>query len=244
MSRLRRRTVGLVALAIGAAVVAIGAYEARINELAGQIGGTVGVLRLHRAVVAGATPGADDVESVEMPASWVPPGAFGALDELRGLVSAAALPVGTVLSVGLLVGPPELSSDERRSVVLFDRAALTDGAAPGAHVDVVASFDASVVGVARSEVVVRGARVVAVGDGAVEPATSHADAAPVADAAGAASIGVESRVPVAFAVDPGAALRLAFAESFASTLRLAVISPLARTTSVVPSYSAPHGTAP
>lgn len=227
MSRARRRIVVHTLVALGCAVAALGSFQARIDRLESDIGPRTDVLRLRHAVGADTVVTDHDVESVALPERWLGTGSISDVAELGGRVAGVDLPGGSYLTSEVLVARPEISRGERRAVALIDPGALGAGVGPGAHVDVVAAYDAATVGTARSEVVVSSARVLSVGS---------------ADGSGDDDR-LDGRVAVAFALDPAAVLRLAFAEA-ASTVRLAAVPENSVSTPSVPSYSPALGSAP
>lgn len=224
MNPRQRRGALLIALAaVGAAGVLV--WVARfVADVEDQVGPSVQVLRLSVPAPAHQPVPPTAVETVTVPQRWAPPAALRRATEVNGLVAAAALPAGTLLQAGMLVPPPALRAGQREITVLVDAGTgVASSVAPGMVVDVFATFAGSPEQAPQARVVIDRARVLAVG---------------AAEAPAAAMAGGEL-VPVTFAVSVEESLRVAYVESFATKVRLALRAP--GDTAPVPSASRSYG---
>lgn len=227
MNPRQRRGALLIALAaVGAAGVLV--WVARfVADVEDQVGPSVQVLRLSVPAPAHQPVPPTAVETVTVPQRWAPPAALRRATEVNGLVAAAALPAGTLLQAGMLVPPPALRAGQREITVLVDAGTgVASSVAPGMVVDVFATFAGSPEQAPQATVVVDRARVLAVG-------AAEAGEAPAAAMAGG------ELVPVTFAVSVEESLRVAYVESFATKVRLALRAP--DDTAPVPSASRSYG---
>lgn len=211
--RQRRGALLLIVAAVGALALVIG-LSAYIADVQSQLGPMARQLRLVNAVTYLEPITPDDVEVVEVPARFNSEGALTDGDDLAGRVASADLPAGTMLQRASVVDPPQISAGEREVAILVAPETGVGGKIQaGDLVDVYATFEAGTVGegerartrAARAEVVLQAVRIV--------------DVAP-AVAAGDDAFSEGVAVPVTFALDATESLRLAYAESFATELRL------------------------
>lgn len=211
--RQRRGALLLIVAAVGALalVVALSAYIADVQS---QLGPMAQQLRLVRDVAYLQPIGPDDVEFVDVPERFNSEGALTDGADLGGRVAAADLSAGTLLQQASVVDPPQISAGEREVAILVDPETGVGGKIQaGDLVDIYATFEAATVGEgeraqlrpARAEVVLQAVRIV--------------DVAP-AVAAGDDAFAEGVAVPVTFALDASESLRLTYAESFATRLRL------------------------
>lgn len=212
--RQRRGALLLIVAAVGALALVIGlsGYVARVQA---QLGPMDQQVRLVEPVdyLQPITP--DDVEVVDVPKRWNADGALTDATQLAGMVAAADLPKGTILQQASIVAPPQISPGEREVAILVDPETGVGGKIQeGDLVDVYATYAAASVAEgnratnvpARAEVVLQAVRIV--------------DIAPAVSQAGEDAFVEGAAVPVTFALDAEESLRLAYAESFATELRL------------------------
>jgi pilus assembly protein CpaB len=199
---------GVLALAL---ILALATYLAGVEE---QLGPTTTELRLTEdvAFLERITP--DMVEPVEVPERWVSGQSVRDRDTLFDQVAAADLAQGTTLQQSMLTQPPQIQDGQREVAILIDPETGVGGRIQaGDVVDVIATFGETVLGEGeqartiepRSEVILSRVRIVAVSDALSDP-----------EAAGGPALSV----PVTFALSTDQALRLAYAESFATEVRL------------------------
>lgn len=159
---------------------------------------------------------------VSVPIKWAPHNAITDPGPEIGLVSDVSLPAGTELEQGMLSQAPSLSPGHREIAVPVDAVTGVAGQInPGDLVDIVATFQASgQTGHSYAEVVVPSATVLSVGELS-------------------SGSGSDPSVPITFSLTPAEVLKVAYAESFAQSVRLSKVAPGSGTTPVdPPPYSA------
>jgi pilus assembly protein CpaB len=160
----------------------------------------------------------DMIKTVELPKRWVPKTALRDRTRLIGQVASADIPQESILQEGMIGAPPELATGQREIAILVDAETGVAGKlSPGSIVDIVATFPGNdQTGVKpESNVVVAGARIIAVGQPALKGGRGVQE-----QAADPAQV-----VPVTFALKPKEALTVTYAESFATEVRLALLRP-------------------
>lgn len=207
------RRLGPVLLA-AAAVAAIGALllvRGYVDEVAAQVGPTVPVLHLRADAPRDLPIPRTAVVAVDVPARWAPRSAIRDVADLVGVVPAADLPSGTMLQSSILVPQPVLAPGQRELAILVDaETAVAGKVRPGDHVDVLATFAAAADRPATADLLLQRVRVVDVG----APAAADADLV--------TGLPVGEVVPVTFALTVADSRRLAYAEAFATSVRLAL----------------------
>jgi pilus assembly protein CpaB len=141
--------------------------------------------------------------------------------EIAGLVPGTPLQAGVELQQGMLIEQPALQAGEREISVLINADTGVAGKLrPGDNVDVLATFpsDDTTRSPASARTIIRRARVITIGlpRAAARPGSGTPDANQGAG-------GQQVLVPVTFALRPTLALRLTYAETFASEIRMALI---------------------
>lgn len=223
MNPRQRRGVLLVGLAAVGAVAVFLAVSNYVAEVRTQVGPLVEtyVLAEDLAPYQELTP--DMIRSVEMPQRWVPPRAIQSTAEVASLVSPAPLPQDTMLQQGMFLPPPEIEEGQRELAILVDAETGVGGkVAPGSVVDIFATFggvsaSTGIEAIApEATIVIEEATIVDVG----LPTTAEQED-PATGGFGEAEV-----VPVTFALSVDESLRLAYIESFAVNVRLALRDPL------------------
>jgi pilus assembly protein CpaB len=141
--------------------------------------------------------------------------------EIGSLVPNTPLEAGVELQQGMLVEPPSLEEGQQEISILINADTGVAGKLqPGDSVDVLATFpaDERQHAPASARTLIRRARVVTVGlpRSAARPGTNPQDGTQTANEQ-------QVLVPVTFALRPTLALRLTYAETFASEIRLSLI---------------------
>jgi pilus assembly protein CpaB len=199
--------------------VLIARYVASVSH---QVGSKIEVLELTRPVAAYQAVSAADLGEVSVPAKWAPPNALREPAQAQYQVTQTPLSAGTVLQQGMLSAPPRISPGQEEISIVVDQSSGVDYQInAGDKVDVVATFGDSANGAggnlggtrAQARIVVHDATVVSVGS-----PTSQGQA-------------------VTFALTPAEVQHIAYANSFAQSVRLSLIAP---NTSVVPSSPRPY----
>jgi pilus assembly protein CpaB len=216
--RQRRGLLLLVLAGLGllAVFVLVASYVADVRS---EVDPKVRLLALSRPVRAFESVPDDAVTTITMPRRWAPTTALRDRGQLVGLVAGADLTKDSLLQRGMLISPPELAPGQREVAILVDAETGVAGKiGPGAVVDIVATFQGNdQKGIPpKSEVVVPGARIIAVGETQLKGGRGvqpQAEADP------------KQVVPVTFALDPRDQLKVTEAESFAQEVRLALLRP-------------------
>jgi pilus assembly protein CpaB len=156
-----------------------------------------------------------------VPEKYVGRQALHDVSQIGALVPNEPLPAGVELQQGMLVEPPQLQKGQQEISILINADTGVAGKLrPGDNVDVLATFqsDDTTRSPASARTIIRRARVITIGlpRSAAKPGSNGQDAA---QAAGAQQV----LVPVTFALRPTLALRLTYAETFASEIRMALI---------------------
>jgi pilus assembly protein CpaB len=215
MNPRQRRGLLLVLVSI---VGAVGVFASVVNyvaEVETQVGPVTTVLRLAQDARPYQPVTEQMVEQVEVPVRWKPPNALASALELEGQVPTVTLPAGTVLQTGLLVEPPHLQDGEREIAILVDAETGVAGKiGRGSIVDIYATFPPSDSEPAHASIVVENAEIIDVGT-----------PTPTANADESTGFSQGEVVPVTFALSVDESLRLAYIESFAQNVRLALRAP-------------------
>ena len=218
MNPRQRRGALLIAVAIVGAVAVFFSVLAFVSDVNSKVGGLVSVVALTRDVPAYEAVGADDLELVEVPRRWLPDSAITDARDVVGLVSPTALPKGTYAQQGMFTNRPGVRNGYREVAILVDAETGVAGKVqPGDRVDVLVTLGgqrqdgAAPASNPRAQVWVTNALVINVG---VVETVDRGDTA--------GNLGEGKAVPVTFAVPIKDALRIAYAESFAVKVRLAL----------------------
>ncbi|MCL2468248.1 MAG: Flp pilus assembly protein CpaB [Micrococcales bacterium] len=200
----------LVFTTIGAIAVFISVL-AYVGDVSRQVGNTVRVLRLTKAVDVFMPIDSSAYEVIEVPERWTSGATFHSERQLAGMVAASVLPKGAYLQEGMVMPEPRVTPGTREIAIVVDAETGVAGKiSPGDYVDIIATFAGGEEVPARSMVVISNAQIVDVG---VVTETTGGDFA------------ARSGVPVTFALTSQEALELAYVESFSIKLRLALRGP-------------------
>ncbi|MFD1833092.1 MULTISPECIES: Flp pilus assembly protein CpaB [Streptomyces] len=217
MNSRQRRGVILLLLSVLCALGAFAGVLSVIDDVESKVGPEVTAYRLARNVPA--YQGLDGaVEEVSVPERWLPRTAVTDLDALKGKIAAGPLTKGSLLQTDMVADRPELKPGEQEIAIMIDAETGVAGKInPGSRVNIYATFrDKNENEV--SKVIVDHARVIDVG----ELTPIHRDREDDVDRDSEA-------VPITFALSTVDAQRVAFAESFAVNVRLALVAPGDRT---------------
>ncbi|MFD6417161.1 Flp pilus assembly protein CpaB [Streptomyces sp. NPDC060194] len=220
MNSRQRRGVILLILSILCALGAFAGVLSVISDAKSKVGPEVTAYQLKRDVEPYTTLSADQFERIEMPRRWLSDTAVERLTEINGKIAVTKLAKGSLLQRDMIVARPELQSGEQEIAIMIDAATGVAGKIrPGNAVNIYATFagnerqDAKATSVSR--IIVTGARVIDVGRlTSLEKPKS-----------GAARTTAREAVPITFALDTLDAQRVAYAESFAENVRLALLAP-------------------
>jgi pilus assembly protein CpaB len=166
---------------------------------------------------------ADQFQKVSMPKRWLSATAVTSLSQIRGKIAVTRLEKGSLLQTDMIVEPPELQPGQQEIAIMIDASTGVAGKInPGSRVNIYATFKAPNEKTKdESKVIVTNARVLDVGKlTALEPGQSSDERRRTATEA----------VPITFALDTVDAQRVAYAESFAEHVRLALVAGGSQTT--------------
>ncbi|WP_394430957.1 Flp pilus assembly protein CpaB [Streptomyces sp. SGAir0957] len=218
-SRQRRGVILLVVSAL-CAVGAFAGVLSVIRDVNSKVGPEVAAYRLKEDVAPYKELTDDQFEEVEMPERWLSKTAVKNLREVRGKIAVTQLKKGSLLQSDMVVARPELEPGQQEIAIMIDAETGVAGKIdPGAKVNIYATFKAENDKQRdRSEVIVENAEVIDVGK-----------LTPI-DQQGTGDSGSRTRrqgeaVPITFALSAGDAQRVAYAESFATHVRLALVAP-------------------
>lgn len=213
-SRQRRGVVLLVVSAV-CAVAAFAGVLAVVNDARSQVGKKVTAYELSTDIAAYQQLSTSNIRRIRVPSRWLPDTAVRDLGQVRGKIAAVALKKGSLLQTDMVAAKPELASGQMEMAIMIDAETGVAGKiTPGSRVNVFATFagrkdtDADV-----SRILVAGVRVIDVGE--IKAFDKSADNQRQST----------EGVPVTFALDAEDAQRVAYAESFAEHVRLALVAP-------------------
>ncbi|HEX8102779.1 MAG TPA: Flp pilus assembly protein CpaB [Solirubrobacteraceae bacterium] len=218
MNPRQRRAILLLGLAFLGLIGVFALVAGYVSDVRAEVDPKVRVLALSRDLQPYAAIDDSMVEEVEMPEHWVPRTAIRDRGSLVGLVPVTALKEGSILQQGMLAPPPELASGQREVAILVDAETGVAGKlGRGSTVDIIATYPASEDGQvrARSRIVVPGARVIEVGRPELKGGGGVSEE----------SADPEQVVPVTFALSVKDQLKVTYAESNATEVRLGLQRP-------------------
>ncbi|MBZ4318461.1 Flp pilus assembly protein CpaB [Streptomyces huiliensis] len=241
MNSRQRRGIILLLLSVLCAVGAAAGVYAVVEDAESKVGPEVTAYRLRSDVAAYRALDEGQFEKVSMPRRWLPDTAVTDLAELRGKIAVTPLRKGSLLQSDMIVNRPALAPGQQEIAIMIDAATGVAGKiTPGSKVNIYATFDgrSGAAGGAAggsgkdakdakdpspqpvSKIIVSGAQVIEVGrltplDGRTGGVRTGASGTRQAGEA----------VPITFALGAKDAQRVAYAESFATHVRLALVAP-------------------
>lgn len=217
MNPRQRRGVLLLGVAALGFVGVFAAVSSYVGEVTSRVGPSITGLHLTRDVSAYEAVG-DAFAPVELPQRWAPGPTLTDASQVGDLVAGVDLPAGTLLQAGMLVEAPRVEAGQREMTVLVEPdMGAAEQMSPNSLVDIVTTFQTGQeLPVAR--VLIDGARVLAAGDSVVAP--------PEDDELGRGGGIPTDAVPVTFALSIDDSVRLAYAQSFGTAIRMVQRSPL------------------
>lgn len=214
--RQRRGLLLLVLSGLGAVVVFV-AVLSYVGNVRAQVGDKVPVLMLMRDVPAFTPVAGGDVSVVQLPRKFVSANMVAKADDLRGMVAATALHKGSYLETDTFEQPPDLQPGQRELAILIDAETGVAGKVhSGDHVDIYATFPGQNNSAPVAKIIVSNALVINIGNLQGKDNNSSGN------------FSSQQVVPVTFALSVHDSLVLAYAESFAAKVRLALIGGLDR----------------
>ncbi|MBT2390907.1 Flp pilus assembly protein CpaB [Streptomyces sp. ISL-1] len=214
MNSRQRRGVILLLLSVLCAFGAFAGVLSVISDVNSKVGPEVGAYRV-KADIAPYTPlTPGQFEKVTMPKRWLSQSAVTDLDVINGKIAVTQLRRGSLLQDDMIVKRPSLESGQQEIAIMIDAATGVAGKIrPGKLVNIFATFAArNDSEVDQSRIIVANAKVLDVGElTALDPKKSDRDSGPT------------EAVPITFALNTTDAQRVAYAESFAEHVRLALL---------------------
>ncbi|OEJ53252.1 Flp pilus assembly protein CpaB [Streptomyces agglomeratus] len=215
MNSRQRRGVILLLLSVLCAFGAFAGVLSVISDVNSKVGPEVSAYRLKDDVAPYKQLDAGQFEKISMPQRWLSANAVTDISEVRGKIAVTQLQRGSLLQSDMIVKKPELGSGEQEIAIMIDAATGVAGKInPGSRVNIYATFEGEDEGQPnKSQVIVSGARVLDVGKiTALEPGKNDR------------SRRATDAVPITFALNTLDAQRVAYAESFAEHVRLALVA--------------------
>lgn len=217
MNSRQRRGVILLVLSVLAAFGAFAGVLSVIRDVNSKVGPEVTAYKLKGDIAPYKELSADQFEKVEMPERWLSENAVTDLRQVRGKIAVTELREGSLLQTDMIVNRPELEPGQQEIAILIDAATGVAGKiTPGSTVNIYATFKGETDNAKdQSKVIVESAKVIDVGKlTALDPDQ---------DDRGSRRRAATDAVPITFALDTADAQRVAYAESFATHVRLALV---------------------
>ncbi|MGW1161413.1 Flp pilus assembly protein CpaB [Streptomyces sp. NPDC002519] len=217
MNARQRRGVILLVLSALAAVGAFAGVLSVIRDVNAKVGPEVTAYRLKDDIPPYRALTADQFERVAMPRRWLPATAVTSLSQIRSKIAVTRLGKGSLLQTDMIVDRPALQPGQQEIAIMIDASTGVAGKIdPGSRVNIYATFKAqNDKAKDESKIIVTNARVIDVGKlTALDPGQSTDERRRTATEA----------VPITFALDTADAQRVAYAESFAEHVRLALVA--------------------
>ncbi|MFJ3943533.1 Flp pilus assembly protein CpaB [Streptomyces griseoaurantiacus] len=217
MNSRQRRGVILLVLSALCALGAFAGVLSVIRDVNSKVGPEVTAYRLRNDIAPYKELSADQFQRVSMPERWLPRTAVTDLARIRGKIAVTRLEKGSLLQSDMIVARPALAAGQQEIAIMIDAATGVAGKIdPGSRVNIYATFKAeNDKSKDQSKVIVENARVLDVGKiTALDPDQSSDERRRSATQA----------VPITFALGTADAQRVAYAESFAEHVRLALVA--------------------
>ncbi len=215
MNSRQRRGVILLILSVLCALAAFGGVLVVMGDVNSKVGNEVAAYRV-KGDIAPYTPlAAAQFEQVTVPKRWLSETAVTDLAVLRDKLALTGLKKGSLLQSDMFVDKPKLQAGEQEMAIMIDASTGVAGKiTPGAKVNIIGTFKSKKAdGPDQSVVMVANARVINVGKlTPLDPKDSERK-------------GAAEAVPITFALSAKDSQRVAYAESFAVHVRLALVAP-------------------
>ncbi|MEU3445994.1 Flp pilus assembly protein CpaB [Streptomyces thermolilacinus] len=220
MNARQRRGVILIVLSALCALGAFAGVVVIVGDVQAKVGPEVTAYRVKADVPAYAPLRPGQFEKITMPERWLSANAVRSLSAVQGKIAVSDLRKGSLLQKDMIADRPALASGEQEIAIMIDASTGVAGKiTAGARVNIFATFDDEGRGknaVAESRLIVAGARVLDVGR--LTPLDQSRGGGQ-----GGGVTGAREAVPITFALTTADAQRVAYAESFAEHVRLALL---------------------
>ncbi|MZD03773.1 Flp pilus assembly protein CpaB [Streptomyces sp. SID5785] len=223
MNSRQRRGVILLVVSILCALGAFAGVLAVIRDVNSKVGPEKTAYRLRQDVAPYKELTESQFEKIEMPERWLSGTAVTDLRQIRGKIAVTQLEKGSLLQSDMVVARPELKPGQQEIAIMIDAETGVAGKIdPGSKVNIYATFKAENDKQRdQSKVIVENAQVLDVGK--LTPIEEQG--AGSSDRGGSAARRQGEAVPITFALSAADAQRVAYAESFATHVRLALVAP-------------------
>ncbi|MGH3310929.1 MAG: Flp pilus assembly protein CpaB [Streptomyces sp.] len=226
MNSRQRRGVILLLVSVLCALGAFGGVLALIRNVEARVGPEEPAYELKEDVPAYRALSAEQFTKVSMPDRWRPETAVTDLDDVRGKIATNQLRKGSLLQTDMMAERPELKPGEQEIAIMIDAETGVAGKInPGSRVNIFATFAGEQQpggkgkSANQSKVIVSDAKVIDVGK--LTPFKEGGDSSQDQRTRQRERDGV----PITFALSTADAQRVAYAESFAEHVRLALVAP-------------------
>ncbi|MGA5191943.1 Flp pilus assembly protein CpaB [Streptomyces exfoliatus] len=215
MNSRQRRGVILLLLSVLCALGAFAGVLTVINDVNSKVGPETTAYRIKDKVAPYTALKPSDFEKISMPERWLSKTAVTDLRQIEGKIAVTELRPGSLLQTDMIVERPELQPGQQEIAIMIDAATGVAGKiTAGATVNIYATFEGEKKDdPSQSRMIVAGARVLSVGK--LTPISDSNDRS------GRAA----NAVPISFALSTLDTQRVAYAESFAEHVRLALVAP-------------------
>lgn len=218
MNPRQRRAVLLLGLSVLGLLGVFALVASYVSDVRTEVGPKITLLALTEAAQPYKSISDDMVKEVVMPEKWAPKAAIRDRAALVGLVPTSTLREDSILQEGMLSAPPDLESGQRKIAILVDaETGVAGNLGPGSIVDIIATYPGTEDGRARarSRIVVPAAKVVDVGQTRLQGRGRIQDE----------QTDPEEVVPITFALTVQQQLKVTYAESIATEVRLGLQRP-------------------
>ncbi|MEU6759568.1 Flp pilus assembly protein CpaB [Streptomyces sp. NPDC005409] len=214
MNSRQRRGVILLLLSVLCALGAFAGVLVVIGDVNSKVGAEVVAYRAKGDIAPYSPLAAGQFEEVRIPKRWLSETAVTDLGAVSGKIALTTLKKGSLLQADMFVDRPQLQPGEQEIAIMIDAATGVAGKiTSGAKVNIIATFKGAKDGdPSRSVIIVANARVLGVGR--LTALDKDSDRKGPAEA-----------VPITFALNTKDTQRVAYAESFAEHVRLALVAP-------------------
>ncbi|TQK52182.1 pilus assembly protein CpaB [Streptomyces sp. SLBN-118] len=214
MNSRQRRGVILLLLSVLCAFGVFAGVLSVISDVNSKVGPEVAAYRIKTDVAPYTSLEPGQFEKISMPKRWLSQNAVTDLSVVKGKIAVTQLKKGSLLQDDMMVRKPAVGNGEQEIAIMIDAATGVAGKiTPGSLVNIFATFAGKKEGEAdQSRIIVPNAKVIDVGRiTALQPDKNDRGS------------GLTQAVPITFALNTTDAQRLAYAESFAEHVRLALL---------------------